>query len=132
MDRMRKALLTFTLLFAAAACGDGVAPDQATDQTVFAVVSWTEDVAPISLGELGIAGEDLQNHGTYALTQGLARASWTSAGTQYSQSLSIGSSDSEADQDVQCEQEGEHEGDNEGCTFAFVFSGASLSITMVN
>lgn len=132
MDRISKGILTLTILMGVAACSDAVSPDQAAQPAMFAVVSWSEDVGPIDLGEIGISGVDLRNNGKYSLTPGVGRVYWTSAGVPYSQSLNIGTEDPGEDQDVQCEQEGEHEGDNEGCTLAFAFSGPNLSISPVN
>lgn len=50
MNQIGKGILTLAVLMGAAACSDAVSPDQAEQQAMFAVVSWTEDVGPIDLG----------------------------------------------------------------------------------
>jgi len=125
-------LVVFLALLTQFGCSESNDVVGPNESVLFARVSWTEDVISVDLQEIGISQSDLQNNGKYVLAAGRGNVHWTSAGTQYSRSLSIGSDDSSADDDVECEQEGEHEGENEGCTFALSFSGSTLSIAQVN
>lgn len=133
MKNLLLASALLTLILGLGNCG-GATDDGGSSQdgSVFARVSWTEDVTGLDMEDVGIADLQLASGSVHPLEFGRGTVYWVSSGVAYSRTMNVGFSDGGEDEDIECEQEGEHEGENEGCMFELQFSGDTLSVQRVN